>query len=284
MDELPHLSGHRRAAVRGESHHLVLVLVDGKSEIRRERRVQETQRMREPDLALQRDVGDAVRTLLAVTGRERRPFAHAIRGEDGRAPGRRGQKRGCGMRGVVIGEEDLLPPHAELRRDDAAHPHFLAEGVLDRVWKRPPRSREGAQRAGENPLELEHAALVEDHRIEIRRVEAGVVEAPLDRARRKGGVVLPAREPLLLYGADGRAVHHQRGGRIVVVRRDPEDLHVRYRLRGASSRARETGVHPTGARRSARFASQANGGSRTKYMIVSTTPPSSPAGPAARRR
>ena len=44
------------------------------------------------------------------------------------------------------------------------------------------------------------------------------------------------------------------------------------------------GVHPSGSRRSARLASQANGGSTTKYMTVSIALPSTPATAAATRR
>src|SRR6185436_2294514 len=60
----------------------------------------------------------------------------------------------------------------------------------------------------------------------------GVVEAPLDRGEREGRVVLAAREPLLLHGADGNAVDDERRGGVVVVRGDAEDLHVST---GASS-------------------------------------------------
>ena len=70
-----------------------------------------------------------------------------------------------------------------MRRDDAAHPDLLAERVLHRVRKRPPGARERPQRAGEDPIELQHAALVEDHRVEVVRLEPGVIQAPFDGRR-----------------------------------------------------------------------------------------------------
>ena len=71
--------------------------------------------------------------------------------------------------------------------------------------------REGPERAGENPLELQHAALVEDHRVEILRIEPGLIQAPFDRPCRKRGVVLVPRQTLLLHGADRYAVDDERG-------------------------------------------------------------------------
>ena len=166
---------------------------------------------------------------------------------------------------VVPREEDLASWNAEVRRDDAANPDFFAERVLHGVRERSPGARESAQRAGEDPLELQHAALVEDDGVEIGRVEPGVIEAPFDRPDREGGVILSARQALLLYGADGHAIDEERGRRIVVMRRDPENLHLNT---GSSAtrcvvRARSA-PSPGCSRRAARLANQAKGGSRTK--------------------
>src|SRR5438477_316392 len=107
-------------------------------------------------------------------------------------------------------EQNLLARDAEVRGDDAARPHLLAEGVLDRLRERPPRARERAQRAREDAFELQHRALVEHDRVEVARLEVRMREAPLDRAGREARVVLVTREALLLYGADGDAVDDAR--------------------------------------------------------------------------
>ena len=220
-DHLADFVDHARTPVRREPHHLVLVLVHGEAEIRRERRIQHAQRMREPDFAQCGDVGasvSAVRMPLPVADGERGPLADAVGGQDRGAIGRRRQERGGRVRLVVPGEEHLRPRYAEVRRDRAAHPDLVAERALHRLRKRSPRTGKGAQRAGENPLELQHAAFVKHHRVEIRRIEAGVIEAPLDRREGKGGVVLPPRQALFLHGADRHAVDNERRRRIVVVR------------------------------------------------------------------
>ena len=52
------------------------------------------------------------------------------------------------------------------------HPDLLAERVLHRPREAAPRAREGAQRHGEDALELEHRLLVEDDRVELARARA----------------------------------------------------------------------------------------------------------------
>ena len=122
------------------------------------------------------------------------------------------------MRGVVVGEKDLVSRDSEVGGDDSADPDFLAEGILDGRRKGPPRVRELAQGAGQNALELQHAAFVEDDGVEIRRGQAGVIQAPFDGSGRKGAVVLLSRQPFLLDGADRHAIDQQRRRRIVVMR------------------------------------------------------------------
>src|SRR5207247_7030074 len=107
--------------------------------------------------------------------------------------------------------------------------------------------------------ELQHAALVEDHRIEIRRIEPRVIQAPLDRADRKPGVVLPPRQPLFLNRADRHAVDDERGGGIVIAGGDAENVHGistgwtanRCRARSAPTRAARAVRHAWPATRRA---------------------------------
>ena len=222
------------------------------------------ERVGKPDLARERQRGRAAGAALAAADGERGPLADAVGGQDRGAARGRGEKGRGRVRGVVAGEEDLAARHAEVRRDDAAHPHLLAERVADRVRERSPRARKGAQRAHQDALELQHAALVEDDRVEIGRRQAGVIEAPLDRLERKAGVVLVARQPLLLHRRGGHAVHHQRRRRVVIVRRDAEDLHVSTGSWAARRRGRRSAPSPR-ARASRRGApATRTGGSRTK--------------------
>src|SRR5262245_36880698 len=127
---------------------------------------------------------------------------------------------------MMLREEDLAGLDAEVRRNGAAHPHLLAERAFHRRWKRSPGMREGAKRARQDPIELQHRPLVEDDRIEFARLETAPLETPLDGLQRKRRVVLSSRETLLLYGAHRHAVDDQCCGRIVIVRGDAEDVHV----------------------------------------------------------
>src|SRR4051812_50046813 len=109
-------------------------------------------------------------------------------------------------------EEDLVPPHIEVRRDNPAHPDLLPEGVLDGVGERSPRARKRAKRAGENPVELQHAALVENDRIEIGGGGGGTIEAPLKCRGGERRGVLPPRQPPFLPRAAPPAPDHAGGG------------------------------------------------------------------------
>jgi hypothetical protein len=129
------------------------------------------------------------------------------------------------MRLVVLGEEDLRARHAQVGGDDSLHPQLLPQRVLHRSGKASPGAGKGPKDAGENPLELQHRLLVEDDGVELIGLEPAPLEAPLDRRQWKAGVVLVAREPLLLDGTDRNSVDQQGRCGVVVVGRDSENLH-----------------------------------------------------------
>src|SRR4030095_8644167 len=106
---------------------------------------------------------------------------------------------------MMLCEEDLARLYAEVRRNGAAHPHLFTQRTFHGRWKRPPGLREGAKRARQDPIELQHRPLVEDDRVELARLETAPLETPLDGVQRKRRVVLPSRETLLLDGAHWHA-------------------------------------------------------------------------------
>ena len=102
------------------------------------------------------------------------------------------------------------------------------------------------ERAGEDALELQHAALVEDHRVEDRPARARRARGTTRwRATGKAGVVLAARQPLFLHGADRHAVDDERGRRVVVMRGDAEDLHVSTGSSANRARCLRWACHPS---------------------------------------
>ena len=128
----------------------------------------------------------SVRLAVALPCGQRGPFADAVGGQDRRASCRRGEERGGRMRDVMIGKQNLLSRHAEVRRDDAAHPDLFSERVLHGVRKRAPRSRERAQRADVRiRSNFSMRPLVEHDRVEIGRLETCVFQAPVDGTERE---------------------------------------------------------------------------------------------------
>ena len=73
------------------------------------------------------------------------------------------------------------------------------------------------------------------------------------------------RQALLLDSADRHAVDNERGGGIVVVRRNAENLHLNIACRASHSvRARRSSIQNVPAARHA-WPAKANGGNKTKY-------------------
>ena len=79
-------------------------------------------------------------------------------------------------------------------------------------------SGEGAQAGRQYTVELEHRPLVEDHGVQVVRLQPGLVQAPFDGQEREGRVVLAPRQAFFLHRADRHAVHQQGGGGVVIVR------------------------------------------------------------------
>ena len=115
VNQLANVIHHRRAAVGGEPHNLVLVFVHREAQVRRERRVQHSQRMRKPDLAQKCNRRASVRTPLAVADRECGPFAHTVSRQDGGAARWRSQEGSGRVRLMMFGEQDLTRRHAQVR-------------------------------------------------------------------------------------------------------------------------------------------------------------------------
>src|SRR6185312_7254924 len=116
--------------------------------------------MRKPDFTKAPDPRGAISYSLTVSYRECRPFAYGIGRHDCCAACWRGEKRGSGVRLVVLGKQDSASGYAHLGGNDSTHPHFLPQRILHRLGECTPGSWEGTQGRGEYPIELEHRTFV----------------------------------------------------------------------------------------------------------------------------
>ncbi len=207
-----------RLAVRRESHHLVFARVHLEAREVGERRVQQAERMRELQL-----VDDLERIALADADRRCRPLADAVHGDDRGLLERRRIEGGRGVRFVMLAEQHLAFVALDLAADVVRHPQLLAEPERHRHQVRLPAQRRRCHVGLEEPRELDERLLIEPDVVDLRRRDAGFTQAVLDRLVRKRGVVLLAREALLLRGRDNAAVLDQAGRRVVVIRGDSED-------------------------------------------------------------
>ena len=87
----------------------------------------------------------------------------------------------------------------------------------------------------EKTLELEERFFVEDDVVDMRHVDALLVEAVLDGVDREGGVVFFSCEAFFLGGSRNLAVTDESSGRVVVKSGYSENVHGRRRLWKLSS-------------------------------------------------
>ena len=74
----------------------------------------------------------------------------------------------------------------------------------------------------EQPLELQERLVVEGDEVDVAPRDAGLRAGNSAARSRESRVVLLAGEALFLRGGDDLAVAHERGGAVVIERRDPE--------------------------------------------------------------
>ena len=132
---------------------------------------------------------------------------------------------------MMLGEQEL--PLDVLA--GAAFPQVIAQQpLLEQLLLEPHRQRHAER--GEAPgrerqigleqaLELQERLVVERDVVDPVEIGAAFAQAILDRVLGEGGIVLLAREPLLLRGGDELAVGDQRSRAVVIERRQAEDLH-----------------------------------------------------------
>src|SRR5579871_1267283 len=161
-----------------------------------------------------------------------RPFPDAIHRQDQRILKRRRIKRARRMTHMMLGEKQLLLP-VESRTQPLQL--FMQQRFLKQLLADPQRHchlerSQSAWRIGEirfeQPLELQERLVVKNNKIDIAERAAGLYQAILGRVRWKSGIVLLAREALLLRGRDNFAIAHQRRGAVVIKSGDSQNLHV----------------------------------------------------------
>src|ERR1700684_4623316 len=106
--------------------------------------------------------------------------------------------------------------------------------LLKQLFPQPQRQRHAKRREPawtaseiglEQALELDERLVVEHDPVDVLELDAGLLQAIVDRQPRIAGVELLAGEAFLLRGRDDAAVLDQRGGTVVVERGKAENAH-----------------------------------------------------------
>lgn len=159
------------------------------------------------------------------------PFADAVQAQHRRVAKRRGVESRGGVREMMLGEQQ----RGQLGLRQARHRcQFAAQFLLQEQLVLQPHGHgrdERTQAPGsktevgfEQALELQQGFVVENDRLDGLQADAGILQAPAQRRRRKGRVVTASGEALFLRGIDNAPVQQQRRGTVMVVGRQAEDV------------------------------------------------------------
>ena len=213
-----------RLSVGREAHELVLTRVHPEPTEVGERRVQQPERVREVELALQIDL-----VAVAHTDAARRPLPHAVERQDGRVFERGREERAGGVALVVLGEPHILrhrgPDALQTPLDLVGDPELLARPRGHGRGEGANALRPDAQVRLQQPDERGDGLVVVHDRVDTVATDVAALQTVRDRVLRERGVVLLPGEPLLLRRGHELAVDDQCRRRVVVERADPEDLH-----------------------------------------------------------
>jgi hypothetical protein len=210
-----------RFAVGGQAHEFVFAGIDAKSAVIRERRVKHPQRMRKAQFLQQFN-----RVAAPAANGRRRPFPHRVDGQNGRlGEGRRIE--GAGGVGLVMRREEDRTIRAQARQflaDGFAQVQFPSQPVGNHFRESPPSARRHRQIRFQQAGEFQHRLVIENDAVQVRRLQPAVTQAKLDGLPRKIRLVLDARKPFFLRGGDDLAVAQQRGGGVVVIGGNAQDV------------------------------------------------------------
>ena len=211
-----------RLAVRRESHDLVFAGVDLEPGVVRERRIQQSKRIRPVQLVENLEIIAA-----AAADRSGRPFADTVDCQDRRLLERRRQERAGGVGLVMLAVQDISRV-AELLFQLAIDVQLVFDPQRPGHQERREPSGRDAEVRFQNSLELQQRFVVETDRSHVVDPNAGVRETELDCPVRKAGVAFLPGEALFLSGGDDLAAAQQARGAVVVEGRDSEDVLVAH--------------------------------------------------------
>ena len=147
------------------------------------------------------------------------PFPDTIEREKRRVLKGRREERAGRVCFVMLGERDGLGIFASQATSDLSRKvQFLLQPLRHGMDERAVATGRVGEVGLKQPLELQERLVVEPDVVEVSGAEPSLVQAVVDGLDGKPGVVLGAREPLLLRRGHNATVDQDRGRRVVVER------------------------------------------------------------------
>ena len=167
----------------------------------------------------------------AEADRHRRPLPDPVHGQDGGFLERRGEKRRGGVTLVMLGEEELAVPVAVARKllqlvvQQPLLEQLFAQPQRDRHPERAKAVRRECEVGFQQAFELEKRLVVEHDVIDGLQRNSRRLQAIGEGMVRETGIMLLAREALLLRRRHDTAVFDQGGRAVVIECRKPDNAH-----------------------------------------------------------
>src|SRR5262245_40285156 len=160
-----------------------------------------------------------------------RPLADSVHGQHRRLLERRWEKGGGRVTLMMLREQELFFPVAtpgELSQfvtQKLLLEQLLAQPQRDRHAERSKAGRRERQIGLQQAFELEERLVIEHDIVDVVQSGSCGLQAVAERVMREAGIVLLAREALLLGGRDDAAVLDEGGCAVVIECREPENAH-----------------------------------------------------------
>ena len=212
LHDLPDLVDVLGHTVRGHSHDLVLALVDFKTQERRERAVEQANRVREVHLP-----GELQVVALADAHGCGGPLADTVERQDRGLVKGRAEVGAGGVGEMVLREQYLLGIDADGTRDQALNPQLVKEPGPHALHEHPIRLGKPLQGRLQEPVKLDEGLFEEHNVVYVRAGNAGLVHAELYRVLRIIVVVFDSSESFFFGCRHQNTVFQQSGGGIVKI-------------------------------------------------------------------
>src|SRR5258708_36425902 len=149
------------------------------------------------------------------------------------------------MGDVVLAKENLFRRNGQVAQNMTFDPEFVTEPGHHGFAEKTERTRERGERRSQQPLEFEKRFFVIDDIFHILDRDTALRQTELNSLYGKTGIMFFARKPLFLGCRHDHTIPQESRGRVVVVTRYTQDIHLSCHIFLRKSATYEIGLRGT---------------------------------------